>query len=202
MKVYAESPGRVLGQLLADVALIAWVGGWIWFGLEVHDRLSALGRPTERVGEASAGLADSLSGTSDQVRSLQFVGDALAAPFDAIVTGTQQLATASSEAQQAITGVADISVWLAALFPILFALLLWAIVRVRWMRRATAAARLRAHGSGEGLLAAQALSSMRLDRLAELVAPGDPLGDPRSRQQLAAFQLRRLGLRVDVTADS
>lgn len=201
MKVYAERPLRVLAQLLADVALIVWVGGWIWFGLEVHDRLSALGRPTERVGQASTRLADSLSETSDQIRDLQFVGEALAAPFDAIINSTRQLATASAEAQAAIGGVASISFWLAALFPILFALLLWAVVRVRWMRHATAAAKLRAHGSGEGLLAAQALSSVRLDRLAGFVAPGDPLGDPRSRQQLAAYQLRRLGLRSDVSSD-
>ena len=199
MKVYAERPLRVLAQLLADVALIIWVGGWIWFGLEVHDRLGALERPTERVGQASTRLADSLSGTSDQIRALQFVGEALAAPFDAIIDGTRQLATASAEAQAAIGGVADISVWLAAMFPILFALLLWAVVRVRWMRHATAAAKLRAHGGGEGLLAAQALSSVRLDRLAGFVEPGDPLGDPRSRQQLAEYQLRRLGLRSDVS---
>lgn len=201
MKVYAERPVRVLGQLLGDVLLIAWVGAWIWFGLEVHDRLNALQRPTAQVGQVGKGLADSLAETSDQIRSLQFVGDALAAPFDAIINGSRQLVDASTNTRAAIGGVADISVWLAALFPVLFAVLLWAVVRVRWMRHATSAAKLRASGMGDGLLAAQALTTARMDRLVEYVGPGNPLDDPYSRKRLAAYQLRRLGLRDHAPGD-
>ena len=45
------------------------------------------------------------------------------------------------------------------------------------------------------LLAAQALSSVRIDRVAKLVNPAHPLDDPISRRRLASHQLRQLGLR-------
>lgn len=195
MKVYAERPLRVLRQVVGDLLLVLWVGGWIWLGQEVHDRLDALRRPSVQVGEASRNLANSLADTSDQVRGLQLVGEVLAAPFDAIISSSQQLADASNNTQQAIGNLADIMIVATALFPILFALTLWAFLRLRWMSYATAAAKVRATGQGDGLLAAQALASGRLDQIGEYAAPGNPLDDPLSRRRLAGFQLRRLGLR-------
>lgn len=195
MKIYAERPHRVLYQVVGDLLLVLWVGGWIWLGQQVHDRLDALRRPAVQVGEASRGLADSLASTSDQIRGLQIVGEALAAPFDAIVGGSRQLADASGNTQQAIANLADILIVVTALFPILFALTLWAFLRLRWMRSATAAAKVRATGYGDSLLAAQALAAGRLDQIAQYAAPGNPLDDPLTRRQLADYQLRRLGLR-------
>jgi len=195
MKIYAERPVRVTLQVIGDLLLVLWVGGWIWLGRQVHDRLDALRRPAAQVGDASDGLAESLAGTSEQIRSLQFVGDALAAPFDAIISGSQQLSDASANSQQAIANLADILVVVTALFPILFALTLWAFLRLRWMRHATAAARVRMSEHGDGLLAAQALATGPLDQLARCTTPGNPLDDPLSRRRLAGYQLRRLGLR-------
>jgi hypothetical protein len=88
---------------------------------------------------------------------------------------------------------------LTALFPVLFALTLWLALRGRWIRRATAVARLRRTGGGEGLLAAQALTSARIDQLAGFELDDNPLADPVSRRRLATFALRQLGLRT--TAD-
>ena len=195
MKVYAERPLRALGQLIGDLLLGAWVGAWVWLGLQFHDRLDALRAPTRQVGDASRDLADSLSDTGEQLRGVQLIGELLAAPFDAIVGSARQLVDASDSSDQAIARLADLSMVVTALFPIVFALTVWIVLRGRWMRRATAAARLRASGHGDGLLAAQALATARLDRLAELAAPGNPLDDPISRRRLASYQLRRLGLR-------
>jgi hypothetical protein len=79
---------------------------------------------------------------------------------------------------------------------VLFAVTLWLALRGRWIRRATAAARLRDSDHGEGLLAALALTSWRLDKLIRVDIAADPLGDERSRRRLAAFALRQLGLRA------
>ncbi|HSK97837.1 MAG TPA: hypothetical protein VK891_14540 [Euzebyales bacterium] len=195
MKVYAERPVRALGQFVADLLLVAWVGGWVWLGLQFHDRLDALRGPTRQVGEASSDLANSLSNTGEQLRGLQLVGELLAAPFDAIVGSARQLVDASENSDRAIAQLADLSMVVTAFFPIVFALTVWVVLRGRWMRRATAAARLRASGYGDGLLAAQALGTARLDQLAPLANPGNPLDDPISRRRLASYQLRRLGLR-------
>lgn len=199
MKFYAERPSRLAAQVCGDLLLAGWMAGWLWLGLRLHDEIEALARPTRRVGEASTGLANALTGTSDQVRNLQLVGDVLAAPFDAIIAGARELATASTTSQESLARLADLAVPLTALFPVLFALTLWLALRGRWIRRATAVTRLRRTGEGEGLLAAQALTSARIDQLAGFDLDDNPLADPVSRRRLATFALRQLGLRT--TAD-
>jgi hypothetical protein len=182
-------------QFAGDLLLIAWVGGWVWLGRAFHDRLDALRGPARQVGRASSDLADSLSTTGEQLRGVQLIGDLLAAPFDAIVGSTRQLTDASATSDQAVARLADLSFLVTSFFPIVFAVTVWAVLRGRWMRQATAAARLRRSGHGDGLLAAQALLTARLDQLAPLANPGNPLDDPISRRRLAGYQLRRLGLR-------
>jgi hypothetical protein len=199
VKFYAERPSRLAAQVCGDLLLAGWMAGWLWLGLRLHDEIEALARPTRRVGEASTGLANALTGTSDQVRNLQLVGDVLAAPFDAIIAGARELATASTTSQESLARLADLAVPLTALFPVLFALTLWLALRGRWIRRATAVTRLRRTGEGEGLLAAQALTSARIDQLAGFDLDDNPLADPVSRRRLATFALRQLGLRT--TAD-
>jgi hypothetical protein len=199
VKFYAERPSRLAAQVCGDLLLAGWMAGWLWLGLRLHDEIEALARPTRRVGEASTGLANALTGTSDQVRNLQLVGDVLAAPFDAIIAGARELATASTTSQESLARLADLAVPLTALFPVLFALTLWLALRGRWIRRATAVTRLRRTGEGEGLLAAQALTSARIDQLAGFDLDDNPLADPVSRRRLAMFALRQLGLRT--TAD-
>jgi hypothetical protein len=182
-------------QVFGDLLLAAWIAGWMWLALRLHDEIEALAGPARRVGKASTGLADSLAGTSQQVRSLQLVGDVIAAPFDAIITGARELATASSNGQQTIARLADLAVPATALFPILFALTVWLALRGRWIRRATAMVKLRGSATGDSLLAAQALTSARIDQLADVQLDGNPLADPRGRRRLATFALRQQGLR-------
>lgn len=195
MKLYAERPSRTLVQIIGDLLTAAWIAGWIWLGLRLHDLLDQLGQPAGRVSRASDGLADSLAGTGEQIRSIQLIGDLLAQPFDAIISSAQELASAGASSQQTLGRIADLSVPLVALFPVLFAITLWLVLRGRWIRRASAAARLRDSESGEGLLAALALTSTRLDRLSRAGLAEDPLSDARSRQRLAGYALRDLGLR-------
>lgn len=195
VKIYAERPARIAAQVGGDLLLAAWCAGWVWIGLRLHDEIAALAAPTRRVGDASANLADALTGASDQVRGLQFIGDIVAAPFDAIVNGARELAAASASGQVTVARIADLAIPLTAVFPIVFGLTVWLALRGRWIRRASAMARLRRSGAGVPLLAGQALTFARLDRLVGLDLADDPLGDPVSRQRLAAFSLRRMGLR-------
>lgn len=195
MKIYAERPGRLTGQVLFDLAVVAWIGGWVLLGTAVHDRIDALRRPVFQVGEASEGISTALSGTGDQIRNLQFIGEVLVAPFDAIVNGAGQLVQATNDGQSSIAQIADLAVPAVAVLPITVAVLVWLVTRARWMRRATAAARMRGSAGGQGLLAAQALQAPRLDRLIGVVDADDPLGDAASRRHLAGFTLQHLGLK-------
>ncbi len=72
----------------------------------------------------------------------------------------------------------------------------WLPLRLRWMRRAGAAVKLR--GSSRDLLALRALANQPLRRLAALdpgIAAAWRRGDPAAVEALAALELRRLGLR-------
>ena len=195
MKLYAERPSRITAQLVLDLLVVAWIAAWVWMGLRLHDLLDQLGQPARRVSEASDGLASSLSGAGEQIRSIQLIGEALAQPFDAIVSSAQELAAAGANSQQTLNRIADLSVPLVTLFPVLFAVTVWLAVRGRWIRRASAAVRLRETEGGEGLLAAVALTTGRLDRMAEVDLPADPLANAHSRRWLASHALRQLGLR-------
>lgn len=196
MKLYAERRSRLGWQIVGDLVTAVWIVAWIWLGLRLHDLLDALGKPAQRVSDASTSLADSLGGTGDQIRNLQFVGDVLAAPFDAIISSARELATAGANGQQTLARIADLSVPLVAVFPVVFAVVVWLALRGRWIRQATAAVQLRARDGGDTLLAAHALSSSRLDRLAGADLADDPLSDEYSRRRLAAHTLRQLGLRT------
>jgi hypothetical protein len=70
---------------------------------------------------------------------------------------------------------------------------------VRWMRRAGAAAALRAAPAGRDLLALRALATQPLRRLAALgpdVAESWRRGDDTTVDALAALELRGLGMRM------
>jgi len=58
VKWYADRPGRFLRQVLADLVVLAWVGGWIWLGVQVHDTVERLRGPGDRLVSAGTGLRD------------------------------------------------------------------------------------------------------------------------------------------------
>jgi hypothetical protein len=82
--------------------------------------------------------------------------------------------------------------------PILFVVLLWFPLRVRWIRRATAASRVRKSPAGRDLLALRALATQPLSKLAKLgpdVAESWRASDDSTVDALAALELKSLGLR-------
>ena len=78
MRIYAERPGRVLLQLLADAAVLAWVYVVVQFALAARDVVLQLQGPAGRLvgaGDAIRGAFDSAAATAAGV---PFVGDDLA----------------------------------------------------------------------------------------------------------------------------
>lgn len=45
MKIYADVPRRRTAQIVADVAMLAWVVGCVLLGRALHDAISALAAP-------------------------------------------------------------------------------------------------------------------------------------------------------------
>jgi uncharacterized protein (DUF1684 family) len=87
-----------------------------------------------------------------------------------------------------------------AVFPIVIALLVWAIFRIRFVRRATAASRLVGTSGWLELFALRALTRQPLRRLTTLgpdLAGRFRDGDPVVVRQLAALELRSCGVALD-----
>jgi len=198
VKLYADRPGRRARQLLTDLLVVVWVYAWVRLGLWLHDLVEKLAAPGRKVESAGNGLADNLSSAGDKIDNVPGVGGGLAAPFNKAAEAARSLASAGHEQQQIVGDLAlALSLALVAV-PLGLVLFGWLPLRVRWIRRASAAAALRDGVAGRDLLALRALARQPLRRLSALdpqIAAAWRRGDPDAVDNLAALELRSLGLR-------
>jgi hypothetical protein len=199
VKIYADRPATVLRQLLTDALVVVWVYLWIKAAMWLHDLVQKLATPGRKLEEAGSGIADNLADAGGKVGRVPIVGDELTAPFTKAADAARSVAEAGRD-QQAL--VDDLALWLSisvAVFPLALVLLVWLPLRVRWIRRAGAAAALRGGAAGRDLLALRALATQPLRRLAKIdpdVATRWREEDPSTVDALAALELRSLGLRT------
>ena len=198
MKWYADRPGRFLRQALADVVALAWIGGWIWLGVQVHDTVARLRGPGDGLVNAGSGLRDTFRDAAASAGKVPLVGGQLA---DTLGTGVNAGNTLVNAGNGEIDIAASLAFWLPValvLAPVLFALLLWLPLRVRYARSAGAVRKIGRLDGGEDLLALRALTRLPLRSLARVSA--DPAGDWRKGRrkvigELAALEQNALGLR-------
>jgi hypothetical protein len=153
MKLYAEVTGVRVRQIVFDVLLVVWVYAWIRVGMRVHDLVDKLATPGARMEEAGGSFAGSASRLGGRADDLPIVGHRLGDAFGTIVDGGRALQRAGVAQQDAVHALA---LWLGvllALIPIAWALFRYLPGRVRWVREASAAARLRASGADLRLFA-------------------------------------------------
>lgn len=196
MRLYAAAPARRARQVLGDLMLVAWIGGWAWAGRAVHDLTFTLGRP----GRATADAADQMAGrfhdVEGRVGAIPGVGDGLAAPFSGAADAAESLAAAGRSQAETVTDLALLVGVAVAVIPVLLVVVLYVPPRIRFARRASAARRF--SGTGPELLALRALANQPLRALAQVSE--DPVsawrdGDPAVVHRLADLELRALGLR-------
>jgi hypothetical protein len=131
------------------------------------------------------------------------VGDDLAKPFGALSDAGGSVTGAGEGASAAVHTLATVLAVVLVVLPVGWLLLRWLRWRMGWLREATAADRLLAHGA-DGLpdlelLADRAMATAPLPQLARLPAgtgAGWRAGDPGALRALAGLELRRLGLRT------
>ena len=198
MKVYADSPGRFLGQLLLDLLFVAWLLLWVWAGQSVHDATMHLAEPGRQVTESATTISGSMREAGEVLADLPLVGDQARAPFDEAAGAAGGLAEAG---RAQVRAVAELAGWLrlaVAAVPVLLVAVLYLPARIRFARRATAGARLLAGGADLDLFALRALATQPLPALARVDA--DPVaawraGDRDVTHRLAVLELRSHGLR-------
>lgn len=194
MKLYAETPRYRAKQLFGDIATLLWIVIWVRVGMFTHELVNKLAGPGETVenaGRSFAGTVESFGGNLDD---LPVIGDSLQTPFETIATAGRTLQDAGTTQQDAVHTLATWLGVLMAVIPIGYVLLKYLPDRIRWVREASAAERLRIDAADYKIFAIRALANQPLYELkraaddpAEAYASGD-------YQSLADLELGRLGL--------
>jgi hypothetical protein len=197
--LYADRPATATRQLITDLLVVAWVAAWVWAAMKLYDLVEKLAVPGRELEGAGTGLADNLADAGDRVDNVPGVGNALASPFEKAADAARSVAGAGRAQQEAVGDLALALALGVLVFPLGLVLFVWLPLRVRWIRRAGAAAALRAGPAGRDLLALRALATQPLRRLAALgpdVAAAWRDGDPSTVDALARLELRALGLHL------
>ena len=175
MRIYAERPGRVLLQLLADAGALAWVYFVVQFARAARDVVLQLQGPARRLvgaGDAIRGAFDSAAATAAGV---PFVGDDLARALGTGSTAGDSLSSSGREIAATATTAGTAVLAAVVLLGVVPVVAVWLTLRVRWVRAASSARDRAGRGS-------------RPARAAGPHPPPDPAaarGDVRARRGLA-----------------
>jgi hypothetical protein len=203
MKLYADRPGRLAGQLLGDVLVVVLVYLSVRLGRGAHDRVAELAGPGRDAEAAARDLHGTLRGAAGDVGDAPLVGGALARPFRALASTSRDLAESAQSYQDAVAQVATLTGLVVAGVPVVLLLALWLPRRAAWVVEATAAARLvRAGSASAELLAVRALARQPLHRLARVgpeTLAGWKAGNPVATAELARLELAEIGLNGPAT---
>jgi hypothetical protein len=196
--MYADRVPTAVRQLLTDIFIVVWVYLWIRAALWVHEMVLKLGVPGEKLQSSGTSLADNLADAGGKVGRVPLVGDQLVKPFNGAADAARSLADAGRQQQEIVGDVALIMALVVVALPLALVLFGWLPLRLRWMRRAGVASRVRDEPAGRDLLALRALASRPLNQLTKLgpdIAQSWRNGDAAAVDALAALELRDLGLK-------
>jgi hypothetical protein len=205
MRLYAARPGLRLRQVAADAGLVLWAVLWVLVARAVHAAVLVLadpGRAVERLGDSVAGSMASAARAAGRVPA---IGGGLAAPLRSLGSAGSSVGGTGQEVQDAVGTLAAVLAVVLVVLPVGWLVTRWLPWRLRWAREATAAGRLLAGVPDLELLAARAVATAPLPRLAALpdgtgAAWRD--GDPAAVRALAALEADRLGLRLPAVRSS
>jgi len=195
---YAATPGRALLQAASDVLMILWLVLWFLIGKAVHTAIAALAEVGRRVEGGANGIAGNLDSAGNGAGKIPLVGDTVSKPLQAAGNAARDLAGAGHGLDQRATTLSIILALAVAIPPALAIFVPWLLLRLRFARRAGAAATLARTPGGDRLLALRALTNRPLAKV--LTAGPDPVeawrvGDPETIRLLAALELRAAGLK-------
>ncbi|WP_239159454.1 hypothetical protein [Winogradskya humida] len=196
--MYADRLPTAVRQLLTDLLVVFWVYAWIRAGLWINDMVEKLGVPGQKLQDAGTGIAGNLNDISGKVGRVPLVGDDLTSPFKSAAGAAASIADAGRQQQEIIDNLALAMSLLIIAVPLALVLFLWLPLRLRWMRRAGVAVKVRNEPAGKDLLALRALASRPLNELTKLgpdIAQSWRNGDAAAVDALAALELRDLGLK-------
>jgi hypothetical protein len=196
MRFYAERPLRVARQLVADVAVIAWVWLVVTFAQAAQALIDQLQGPAGSLTSAGQTVRDTFAGAARTASGIPLVGEELARALNVGTGAGESLASAGQRQAQLIDTVGMWAAVAIVAFAAVPVVLVWLYVRLRYARTAGSAVVARARDLD--LLALRALAHQPTRQL--LRVSGDPAAawrrdDTAVVRDLAMLELNALGLR-------
>jgi hypothetical protein len=196
MRFYAERPLRVARQLVADVAVIAWVWLVVTFARAAQALIDQLQGPAGSLTSAGQTVRDTFAGAARTASGIPLVGEELARALNVGTGAGESLASAGQRQAQLIDTVGMWAAVAIVAFAAVPVVLVWLYVRLRYARTAGSAVVARARDLD--LLALRALAHQPTRQL--LRVSGDPAAawrrdDTAVVRDLAQLELSALGLR-------
>jgi len=198
MKLYADTPARRTRQVISDAWMIFWIILWVWIGVKIDDLVMNLAVPGRKLAEAGAGFEGGLLDAGDKVAQVPLIGDNIRTPFEKASEAGGAVRSAGEAQVDAVDKLATFLGVTIAVMPILILLVLWAPIRIRFIRQATSAQKFIDAAPDLDLFALRALARQPMTELARI--DDDPAGawrakDPAVVHALASLELRETGLR-------
>ncbi|MGV1008557.1 MAG: hypothetical protein ACOYBY_08100 [Dermatophilaceae bacterium] len=199
MKLYSDYTGRRTAQVVTDILVLAWVSIWAYAGRATHDATLALRAPADQLRENGDTLNQSMTSAADAVQGVPLVGEEITAAFDEAARAGMSVSDVGTNLGVAVERVSLVLGLTIALVPIVVVVAIWAVARIRFARRATAAKRFVDAQADLDLFALRAMARQPMATLARV--SDDPAGawrrrDPDVVRALAVLELRRYGLRL------
>jgi hypothetical protein len=185
--LYAENSRVRTQQAIGDGLVAAWCALWVWIAYEVHRLLNKLAVP----GEYLQRSGESLSGGTDRLPS---VVRGVGGPLDSLGNGIAEAGGSQVSVAHDIALVIALLIALGPTIPVIAARVWW---RLKWVRSASAAARLRRSPGFDRLMAQRALARQPMHKLAA-VHPGHDAPEAEVEHSYATLELNELGLKQSV----
>jgi hypothetical protein len=203
MQPYAQHPALRARQVTADLGMVTWIVAWLLIARAVHAAVLVLAEPGRAVEDLGNSVADTMHSAADAAEGVPLVGDGLSRPFGVLADAGGSVTGAGQAAQDAVGTLATVLAVVLVVLPVAWLLLRWLPWRLRYAREAGAVRRMLAGTPDLEILAARALATAPLPRLAALpdgTGAAWRVGDPGAVRALAGLELDRLGLRLPESA--
>lgn len=198
MKLYSDITARRLVQVAADVGIVVWVVLWVRAAQRVHETTMELAGPGRDLAGAGSSFRGTMTTAGDNVDDLPLLQDRVATPFRSAAGVGSEIEQAGSSLVTAVEDLAWVLAVTTALVPVLIVGFVWLVLRVRFVRRASAAQRFIDAAPDLDLFAMRAMANQPMQRLARI--SDDPAGawrrgEPEVIHALALLELKECGLR-------
>ena len=200
MNLYSDFAPRRLRQIVADVVALLAGAASAWLGATVFQLVANLSAFGVQMETAGSGFRDTMVEAGTTLGGIPLIGGGIRVPFDGASSAGRALQDAGQSQQVAVSQLAvGLGVGTAAIL-ILMILMIWLLPRMRFVRNAARARRMRDSGAGIDLLALRALANQKISALSGVSPHAMDAwrrGDETAMLALARLELKSVGVRLD-----